>query len=68
MRFGNGQSAAFAGRALHAYLDFVKRTTRFKPAIPGARPWERSREPFIALTWHGGSRAPRAGRSTSSPP
>lgn len=53
MRFGNGQSAALAGRALHAYLDFVQRTTRFKPAIPGARPWERSREPFIALTWHG---------------
>lgn len=53
MRFGNGQSVAIAGRALHAYLDFVQRTTRFKPAIPGARPWERSREPFIALTWHG---------------
>lgn len=53
MRFGNGQSAALAGRALHAYLDFVQRTTRFKPAIPGAKPWERSREPFIALTWHG---------------
>ena len=53
MRFGNQPSAAFAGRALHAYLDFVQRTTRFKPAIPGARPWERSREPFIALTWHG---------------
>jgi lysophospholipid acyltransferase (LPLAT)-like uncharacterized protein len=53
MRFGNGQSAALAGRALHAYLGFVQRTTRFKPAIPGARPWERSREPFIALTWHG---------------
>ena len=53
MQFGNGQSAAFAGRALHSYLDFVQRTTRFRPAIPGARPWERSREPFIALTWHG---------------
>ena len=53
MRFGNGQSAAFAGRALHAYLAFVQRTTRFKPALPGVRPWERSGEPFIALTWHG---------------
>lgn len=53
MRFANGQSAALAGRALHAYLGFVRRTTRFKPTIPGARPWERSREPFIALTWHG---------------
>ena len=53
MRFGNRSSAALAGRALHAYLDLVRRTTRFKPAIPGARPWERSREPFIALTWHG---------------
>ncbi|MFC5419781.1 lysophospholipid acyltransferase family protein [Bosea eneae] len=53
MRFGTGQSASFAGRALHRYLDFVRRTTRFKPAIPGARPWERSRDPFIALTWHG---------------
>lgn len=53
MRFGTGQSAALAGRALHTYLDFVRRTTRFKPTIPGARPWERSREPFIALTWHG---------------
>lgn len=53
MRVGNGQSAAFAGRVLHAYLDFVKRTTRFRPAIPGAVPWERGREPFIALTWHG---------------
>jgi lysophospholipid acyltransferase (LPLAT)-like uncharacterized protein len=53
MRFGTRQSAAFAGRALHSYLDFVRRTTRFKPAIPGARPWERSRDPFIALTWHG---------------
>lgn len=47
------RSAALAGRALHAYLDLVRRTTRFKPVIPGARPWERNREPFIALTWHG---------------
>ncbi|UZF90694.1 lysophospholipid acyltransferase family protein [Bosea sp. NBC_00550] len=53
MRPSSGQSAALAGRALHAYIDLVQRTTRFKPEIPGARPWERSREPFIALTWHG---------------
>jgi len=53
MRSNSGQSAALAGRALHAYINLVQRTTRFKPAIPGACPWERSREPFIALTWHG---------------
>lgn len=53
MRPRSAQSAALAGRALHAYIAFVQRTTRFKPAIPGGRPWERSREPFIALTWHG---------------
>jgi lysophospholipid acyltransferase (LPLAT)-like uncharacterized protein len=47
------RSATIAGRALHAYLHFVAQTTRFKPVIPGARPWERSREPFIAMTWHG---------------
>jgi len=53
MRPSSGHSAALAGRALHAYIAFVQQTTRFKPAIPGACPWERSREPFIALTWHG---------------
>ena len=53
MLFSPDRSAALAGRALHAYLDLVRRTTRFKPVIPGARPWERNREPFIALTWHG---------------
>lgn len=53
MRPSSNQSAALAGRALHAYISLVKRTTRFKPAIPGACPWERGREPFIALTWHG---------------
>ena len=53
MHSGSGQSAALAGRALHAYLNLVRRTTRFKPTIPGACPWERSREPFIALTWRG---------------
>jgi lysophospholipid acyltransferase (LPLAT)-like uncharacterized protein len=53
MSFNPVRSAALAGRALHAYLDLVRRTTRFKPVIPGARPWERNREPFIALTWHG---------------
>jgi len=53
MLFSPDRSAALAGRALHAYLDLVRRTTRFKPIIPGARPWERNREPFIALTWHG---------------
>ncbi len=53
MLFSSDRSAALAGRALHAYLDLVRRTTRFKPVIPGARPWERNREPFIALTWHG---------------
>ncbi|MBN9442449.1 DUF374 domain-containing protein [Bosea sp. (in: a-proteobacteria)] len=49
----SGPSTALAGRALHAYLGFLRRTTRFKPAIPGARPWERASEPFIAMTWHG---------------
>lgn len=53
MRPSSGHSAALAGRALHAYIAFVQRTTRFKQTIPGACPWERSREPFIALTWHG---------------
>ena len=53
MLFSPDRSAALAGRALHAYLDLVRRTTRFRPVIPGARPWERNREPFIALTWHG---------------
>jgi lysophospholipid acyltransferase (LPLAT)-like uncharacterized protein len=53
MRPNSARPAAFAGRVLHAYIAFVQRTTRFKPAIPGACPWERSREPFIALTWHG---------------
>ena len=53
MRPSSDQSATLAGRALHAYINLVQRTTRFRPTIPGARPWERSREPFIALTWHG---------------
>ena len=38
MHSGSGQSAALAGRALHAYLNLVRRTTRFKPTIPGACP------------------------------
>lgn len=53
MQLRQERHAAIAGRALHAYLKLVAQTTRFKPVIPGARPWERSREPFIALTWHG---------------
>ncbi|MDX3806577.1 lysophospholipid acyltransferase family protein [Bosea thiooxidans] len=53
MLSSSGQSAAFVGRILHAYLNLVRRTTRFRPTIPGACPWERGREPFIALTWHG---------------
>lgn len=53
MHLREERSVGLAGRALHAYLNLVAQTTRFKPVIPGARPWERSREPFIAMTWHG---------------